>query len=248
MAWEADLFPVPTGPASIWSAPTVRPPAIVPDHLTDAPARQIFTEGFWCTDFIFQYDGLGPRFVAENRWELPRRWRMAGAFRTKMISEPRHVLVPPARRSRGGNLAVFVSSDHPIETIKIPTPYEATQHALAGDGIWANREAEHGVVYPKSKVFWIEPSNESRYLAGILGMIGGVGRARQVLLHPFLQETLARLADAEHSGGQNHANCGTAAKKSTTGGRVRLEKPEERQALADLTVKQTENSKARCLM
>ena len=232
------LIPRPDWTGFIWSAPTVRPPAIVPDHLTDAPARQIFTEGFWCTDFIFQYDGLGPRFVAENRWELPRRWRMAGAFRTKMISEPRHVLVPPARRSRGGNLAVFVSSDHPIETIKIPTPYEATQHALAGDGIWANPEAEHGVVYPKSKVFWIEPSNESRYLAGILGMIGGVGRARQVLLHPFLQETLARLGGTPNIPADKITP--TAArlqKRARREAAFDLRNPEERQALADLIVK-----------
>jgi hypothetical protein len=103
-------------------------------HLSDAPVRQAFTEGNWCTDFIFEYDGPGPRFADENRWMLPRRWRMAGAFKASLVGEPPQAAPPSATQSRDGNLAIFVSGDHPGETIKVPTAYEAMQHALAADG------------------------------------------------------------------------------------------------------------------
>ena len=166
------LFSRPDWTRFMWSPPTARPPASVPDHLSDAPLRQAFTEGYWCTDFIFEYDGPGPRMADENRWMLPRRWRMAGAFKVSLVGEPRHAARPSARRSRDGNLTIFVSADHPVETIKVPTAYEAMKHALAADGAWADPEAEHGRVYPPSKVVWVDPSNEARYLTGVLGMTG----------------------------------------------------------------------------
>ena len=94
-----------------------------------------------CTDFIIEYDGPGPRFASENRWMLPRRWRMAGAFKSSLVGDPRHA-TPPGRRSRDGNLAIFVSADHPIETKKVPTPLEAMSHALVVDGARAEPDAE----------------------------------------------------------------------------------------------------------
>jgi hypothetical protein len=177
----------------MWSPPTVRPPVTMPDHLADAPVHQVFTEGHWCTDFIFEYDGPGPRFSDGNRWMLPRRWRMAGAFKTLFVGDWRLAMPPPPRRSRGGNLSIFVSADHPIESIKVPTAYEAMQRALAGDGALAEPDAEHGQVYPPSKVVWTDPSNEARYLTGVLGMTGGLQRADQFLVHPFLRQMFASL-------------------------------------------------------
>ena len=187
------LFPRPDWTRFMWSPPTARPPASVPDHLSDAPVRQTFTKGYWCTDFIFEYDGPGPRIADENRWMLPRRWRMAGAFKSSLVGEPRHAARPSARRNRDGNLTILVSADHPVETIKVPTAYEAMRHALAADGASADPEAEHGRVYPPSKVVWADPSNEARYLTGVLGMTGGLRRASQFLLHPFLRDTFATL-------------------------------------------------------
>jgi hypothetical protein len=80
-----ELFPRPEWTRFMWAPPTARPPATVPDHLSDAPARQAFTTGLWCTDFIFEYDGPGARLGDENRWMLPRRWRMAGAFKSLLV-------------------------------------------------------------------------------------------------------------------------------------------------------------------
>jgi hypothetical protein len=175
-----------------WSPPMARPPASAPDHLSDAPVRQTFTQGYWCTDFIFEYDGPGPLFGGENRWMLPHRWGMAGAFRSSLVDAPRHGAPPSARRSSDGNLAIFVSTDHPIETITVPTAYEALQHALTTRA-WAEPDAEHGPVQPPPKVVWTHPSNEARYLTGVLGMTGGLRRASQFLLHPFLRENFSRL-------------------------------------------------------
>jgi hypothetical protein len=48
-------------------------------------------------------------------------------------------------------------------------------------------------VYPPSKVARMAPSNEARYLSGILGMAGGLAGARSLLLHPFLVDLFASL-------------------------------------------------------
>jgi hypothetical protein len=177
----------------VWSPPIAKPPENIPDHLTDAPARQLFTQGYWCTDFTFANDGPGSHFVQENQWELPRRWRMAGAFKTSLVGESSHGRPSPTRRSRGGRLAIFVSKDHPIDTVEIPTAAEAIQHAVASDGAWQDPNAEHDRIQPPSKVLWTRPSNEARYLTGVLGLAGGLQRAGNFLLHPFLQDTFARL-------------------------------------------------------
>lgn len=187
------LLPRPDWTAFTWSAPIARPPASVPDHLSDAPPRQLFTTGYWCTDFTFEYDGPSPYFGDGNRWILPRRWRMAGAFKSSLVDEPQFSRAPRPRRSRDGNLAIFVSIDHPIDTISVPTAYEAIRYALAADGAHAKPAGEHKLVYPPSKVVWTYPSNEARYLIGVLGMTGGLERAASFLLHPFLREQFAKL-------------------------------------------------------
>lgn len=224
--------------AFLCSAPTARPPVTRPDHLSDAPVRQVFTQGFWATDFIFEYDGPGSRFSNENRWMLPRRWRMAGAFKTSFNSVQRHVLPPVARRSRDGNLAIFVSVDHQVETISVPTAYEAMEYALVTDGAWINPDNEQGHVYPPSKVAWVQPSNEARYLTGVLGMTGGLRRARQFLLHPFLRANLAKLGGTPNPPANQMMPTVNRLKKKFQGQEAfDLGSDGERQALADLILK-----------
>jgi hypothetical protein len=62
-----ELFPRPEWTPFMWSPPMARPPASIPDHLSDAPVRQEFTQGYWCTDFILEYDGPGPALRA-RKW------------------------------------------------------------------------------------------------------------------------------------------------------------------------------------
>lgn len=221
----------------LWSAPTARPPASVPDHLSDAPVRQDFTRGHWCTDFVLEYDGPTPRFAEQNRWMLPRRWRMAGVFKTSLVGEP-WFAVPSVRRNRDGNLTVFVSADHPVETIKVPTCYEAMRYALATDGPEAQPDAEHEKFRPSSKVVWIEPSNEARYLTGVLGMTGGLRRAIQFLLHPFLREHFAKLGGTPSVPTDKLTpTVDRLVKRAQRESVFDLRNDRERQALADLLVK-----------
>lgn len=180
----------------MWTPPTARPPISAPDHLADSPSRQAFTAGYWATDLSLELDGPGPHFTNENRWMLPRRWRMTGAFKA-IVANPSPLAGPMmTRRSRDGNLALVVCADYPIETITVPTVYEAMQYALAVDGARTNANAEHGDVRPPNKLAWIHPGNEARYLTGVLGMTGGLAAARAFLLHPFLREQFAKLGGA----------------------------------------------------
>ena len=175
-----------------WSPPTVRPPVTTPGHIADVPSRQIFTQGYWAEDFILEQDGPPTRMGQENIWQLPRRWRMSGSFSVKVVSDER-VALPRPRRSRNGNLTVYVTTDQPIESIDVPSAIEAVYHALSADGRWAKQVAAGGEILPENKVVWARRSNEARYLAGVLGMAEGLNSARQALLHPFLREQFAQL-------------------------------------------------------
>lgn len=187
------LFHQPDWIRFMWSPPIAHPPVTVPDHLSDAPMRQMFTIGSWCTDFIFEHDGQGSHITTENRWMLPRRWRMAGAFKLSLAGGSQRFVAPAARRSRDGNLTIFVSTTTPVEAITIPTAYEAMQYALAADGVWLDDDLEYRQARPPSKVAWIHPSNEARYLTGVFGLAGGLRRAKQFFLHPFLRENFSQL-------------------------------------------------------
>ena len=231
------VFPRPDWTAFTSSAPIARPPTSVPDHLSDAPPRQQFTEGYWCTDFTFEYDGAGPRFGGENRWMLPRRWRMAGAFKSSLVG-PEFVRAPRPRRSRDGNLAIFVSADHPVATINVPTAYEAIRYALAADGAHAKPASEHELAYPPNKVVWTYPSNEARYLIGVLGMTGGLERATSFLLHPFLREQFAKLGGTPNVVADKAIPTLNRLKKKWRGeAAFDLTGEAERRALAELVVK-----------
>ncbi|MDR3525567.1 MAG: hypothetical protein P4L66_15865 [Acetobacteraceae bacterium] len=175
-----------------WSPPFAKPPPATPDHLNDAPSRQTFTQGYWAADVTLEHGGAYSRLARGNRWMLPRRWRVASSFKVKRTSGRNE---PPAgaRRSRDGNLSVFVGADHPVESITVPSAADAVRGALAIEGRWAKQAAKHGEVLPENKVVWARPSNEARYLAGVLGMTGGLSLAREALLHPFLQEKFAQL-------------------------------------------------------
>lgn len=115
------LFPRSNWMPFSWIPPFARPPSNIPDHITDAPPRQYFAEGFWMTDFAFEHDGPRPKFTNENRWILPHRWRMARAFEVSRTDTPRHALPPMARTNRSGNLSIGTSEGSLVEKINIPT-------------------------------------------------------------------------------------------------------------------------------
>ena len=169
---------------------------------------------------------------------------MAGAFKLSFVEETQHVRLPSARRSRDGNLAIFVSVDSPVEMIEVPTAYEAMRHALAVDGAWAKPDAEHELAYPLNKVAWAGHSNEARYLTGVLGMTGGLHRAIQFLLHPFLLENFARLGGTPNLAADKVTpTVNRLRKRARREAAFDLKVDDERQALADLIVKAAQTLK-----
>ena len=243
--FSGELFPRRDWVGFTWSPPAARPPAVAPDHLEDAPPRQAFTSGSWCSDFTFQYDGPGPFLGSDNYWMLSRRWRMAGAFKMTFAGQSPLGPPPAARRSRGGNLSTFVSSGRPIETMKVPTAYEAFRHALVVDGAWAKPDAEHGKIQPANKVVWMAQSNEARYLTGVLGMAGGLQRAGQFLLHPFLREMFAKLGGSPKLSAEiMQPTIDRIRKLAPKQASFDLRSEREREALAEMIVKAAQTLKS----
>ena len=235
--FTGEILPNPGWATFEWTAPTVRPPADTPDHLADAPIRQSFTTGHWASDFILEHDG--PRsLLGERRWMLPRRWRLAGAFKVEFISDTRHAVVPRARGSREGRLTTFVDSAHPIASIRVPAPRSALEYALAVDGRHAQSERARGEIIPASKADWVRPGNEARYLTGVLGLAGGLEPATSFLLHPFLRTEFANLGGTPNPTRRDTESTDARfAKWAKRGTRYDLKNADDRNALSNLIVR-----------
>ena len=229
----------------VWTGSTIRPPPATPDHLSDAPARQAFTQGYWSTDFILGIAGPKARGIVLGRWDIPRRWRMAGAFKFTRVDAVANETALVARRSRSGALALSESLQHPIETISVPTVEEAMFHAFVADGAWADPKAEHGALQPPAPAVWMEPSNEARYLAGVLGMASGLEWAEAFLLHPFLRGVLAKLGGAPSVPADKVVPAANLLRKQVGYAPIfDLREERERNALATMIVKAGRNLKA----
>src|SRR3546814_4353712 len=66
-------------------------------------------------------------------------------------------------------------------------------YALLEDGRWQRMPRYEKPVLTRSPIDWAEPSNEARYLNGIIGMAGDLDQATSFLLHPFMQRVFADL-------------------------------------------------------
>jgi hypothetical protein len=185
---DAPFYRMPEWTHFNWTAPIARPPTKLPEHLADAPSQQTFAQGFWCVDFSLEFDTEDIRY-GDNVWTLPARWRIARAFEHKHVGTDGPTgWSPPGWRGQSGYYSTYVSEIRPIATVEPPTPFDAIQWALAIDG---TRPPRLSGTYPPNKVGRLAPSNEARYLTGILGMIGGLGGASGLLLHPFLVDLFA---------------------------------------------------------
>lgn len=229
---------------TIWSDGVIRPPALAPNHLADAPPRQGFTQGYWAVDFNIQNPHEGLRRGQRNRWHLPRRWRVSESF--TITHGGGRAIKPMSRRSRNGNLATFVSIDGPVESIAVPSVADAVSGSLTAFGPWTDlsRAGRENGPLP-GKVSWAQPSNEARYLTGVLGMLGGLPQASAVLLHPFLLETFARLGGTPNLSEDKVAPIASSLWKKTKQSPVfDLRNAREKQVLASLVVKAAKAEKS----
>src|SRR3546814_811504 len=165
------------------------------DLLADAPHRQAFATGMWASDYLLGQVGSKPRFSNGNVWLLPRRWRMAGAFKAEFSTTSRD-LIYPARSNRIGELTLFESLERRVRSIHVPTGEEAIRYALLEDGRWQRMPRYEKPVLPRSPIDWAEPSNEARYLNGIIGMAGDLDQATSFLFPPSLHRVFAALGGA----------------------------------------------------
>src|SRR3546814_16520763 len=84
-----------------WSGQLATPASPAPDHLADAPHRQAFATGMWASDYLLGQVGSKPRFSNGNVWLLPRRWRMAGAFKDEVSPTSRDPIYPARSNTSG---------------------------------------------------------------------------------------------------------------------------------------------------
>lgn len=175
-----------------WQEPKIQPAPSAPDHLSDVPPRQQFGGGVWANDFLIEADHPGPRLGTTNYWCLPRRWRMAEAFKAS-FARPAPGPIWAGRASREGFLTLFQSSQYALDDIAVPSCAEAIRYALARDGRWATTPGHKGAPVPASRSLQMGASNEARYLKGVVGLAGDFGKAVDFLLHPFLRGLFSQL-------------------------------------------------------
>jgi hypothetical protein len=91
----------------------------------------------------------------------------------------------------------------------------------------------------------MRPSNEANHLIGVLGLAGGLSRAQQLLLHPFLQKVFGELGGAPNLADADVKQTVNALAKRVQGRPLfEISLESERQALASLIVKAAQSIKA----
>lgn len=229
-----------------WRPPLARPLAIAPEHLLDAPAGQSFTIGLWAVDLSFEYKPDKPRLGHDNVWMLPRRWPMAGAFKPQFVTRgiAHNRISPLQRTSRNGNLTVFAGVNRVLESIAMPSIGQAFRRAFCVDSA-ARRVDADDPPWPAQKTVWMQASNETPHLTGVLGMTGGLASAKGLLLHPFLQDMFAGLGGAPNLADADVRATANSLLKRARGRPVfDLQLESERTALAVLIVKAAQSVKA----
>lgn len=228
-----------------WTAPLARPPVIAPEHLQDAPPNQVFTLGEWAVDLGFEHDQDSPRMYRGNQWVLPKRWRMAGAFSSKFVTQsfsPRIKL--SNRTSKRGSLTVFAGLKATLESVAVPTVAQAVRYAFCEDAAFRNLGSNEPP-WPGRMAEWISPSNEAQHLVGVLGLTGGLSRASILLLHPFLQRVFADLGGTPNLADTDlNSTANALAKKVNKQPLFDIREERDRVALAALIVKAAQSIKA----
>lgn len=221
-----------------FAPPIAHPPSNIPDHLQDAPPKQLFVNGFWATDYLLQTDGPQPRFANANYWILPRRWRTSNAFAATFGRGPDQ-LVFQSRTNRAGRLTQFESLNRPLLSIQVPDGTQAIQYALCQDGsIWQQHGDPEKATYPLPRAKWMSPSNEARYLSGVLGLAGQLTDAIRFFLHPFLRNIMSDLGGTPALPADKVApTVARLQKRAARNAQFDLRDGRERQALGSLIVK-----------
>lgn len=224
--------------------PNARPPVDAPEHLADAPARHQFTGGHWATEYAIEQGGAKPRFSNDNLWLLPRRWRTALAFKTN-FSRVAQGLIFPQRSSGDGFFVQFQSLERRVTDFFVPDAENAVHYAFCRDGDWARGAGEDAPIIPRPRARIMEPSNEARYLSGVIGMAGSIGAAQHYLLHPFLTDMFAQFGGTPAlSSNKIEPTLNRIQRLAAREAPFDLSKDTERQAFATLVLKAAQGLKS----
>lgn len=226
-----------------WQFPHATPPVRTPEHLNDAPAGQRFTLGIWALDLALQYDSNAPRLSRANIWMLPKRWRLSNAFITRSRTQVLIQNILHTRTEGQGYLSVFPSVNNVLESVTVPTLEQALRNAFClpstpwridvGDPPW-----------PQEKASWMQPSNESSYLLGVLGMTGDLATAMDLLLRPFFVEMFASLGGTPNLNDADTAPIEKAlSRRASARPDFSLRNEDDIRALATLALKAAQNLK-----
>lgn len=217
----------------VWTPPVARPPHVRPDHLEDVPHSHHFGAGLFAVDHDLEISDPDASVYWSDRrprWVLPRRWRLAEAFQ---VSRGESQRVLPQRGTRQGFLTLLGGDNLRVGSIKVPSTSDAIRYALVHDGLGRNGTTG----YPRPKVAWIEPSNEARYLIGVLGLVDGLAGATSFLLHPFLREMFANLGGSTKIAAEAvEPSINRIRKAARSKANFNLRDPQDVGAVADLVV------------
>ena len=250
-AREKVLFPGtlshhPGWSAFTWLGARAQPPELAPVHLSDVPFRQRFAMGCWAVDYLLEREGAAAGDGANRSLLLlPRRWRMASAFKIERGGDRPPFMPPRPRRGRDGCLTTFVTAEAPVTAIHVPDPRSAITRALSADGRGAGHLMRHKVAYPACRCAWAAASNEAAYLTGVLGMAGGLSAAGSFLLHLFLRTQLEKLGASSDAGSHDlQPILSSLGKRARRDQSFDLSASDDRGALAALVAREARKMRA----
>lgn len=166
-----------------------------PDHLRYCPPALVAPHaGAWACDLaIGRANDLSLYENVDQTWMLPRRLRLASAFRKSYQLSNGGAFVAP-RVVLDGYLCLFSDTDTSLGPVELPGDHEAICLAYtAGRDWWPFSGRHDGDRLPAQIAYHAERSGNGRYFHGLLDMFGGVKNAQAVLLHEYWQLQFANL-------------------------------------------------------
>jgi len=159
-------------------------PVPQPFHLKHAPsAHPICSEGKWIAQYSVDRTEDNNRFAnLRDTWNLPTRSQLTRLFLGRV----------EARITDGGNLAVPVDST--VRRVEITEPsdrdffFSLLHEPPAYSYSDIRRRERYDMPYKYSR-----RSDKGRYLQGVLGMFGSLGRAHEILTHGFWRRQFIKL-------------------------------------------------------
>ncbi|MGC4024176.1 MAG: hypothetical protein QM744_02815 [Mesorhizobium sp.] len=172
--------------------PTVHPPAPLIAHLQGIQTPSRATAGLWAIDLDLERETNHSRYSnVRNRWLLPRRLRMTGAFLRPYQGRLNNLCTP--RTTVEGHLTAYLGFDEECPAVTLPDDDVAFHYAIQQGNDWQPPSPSKAAIRGENEYRWSRPSDKGRYLLGTLRLFGDLQIAGRILLHPFWMSVFERL-------------------------------------------------------